>query len=261
MTAIAVWLDGPADAATNMAADECLAAAALERGGLVVRLYGWTSTTISLGAFQTIAEARGCDSITGLPLVRRPSGGGAIVHGSDLTYAAAVPKAHPWGTAPQRFYDALHHALVEVLRRRGVPARLAVPDRSAETSFFCFSRRAGGDVVADIEARDGGRPDVKLMGSAQRRLSAAVLQHGSFLLQTNRDVGPAGRHAGLRDLPGTDWVDEDGWRTTIDDWLERLAESLGRSLDRQPGSFLSTQPPGFAAAREHFAGAQWTARR
>lgn len=261
MTAIAVWQDGPADAASNMAADECLATAALERGGLVMRLYGWTSTAISLGAFQAIAEARECGSIAGLPLVRRPSGGGAIVHGSDLTYAAAVPKEHPWGASPQAFYDALHEALVEVLRRRGVAARLATPDRSAEASFFCFSRRAGGDVVADVHASPGGRPDVKMMGSAQRRLAAAVLQHGSFLLGSNGDVGPAGRHPGLRDLPGTDWADEAGCGTAIDEWLERVAESLGQRVDRQPGPFLATAFPGFTAARGHFAEARWTNRR
>lgn len=261
MTGIAVWRDGPADAATNMAADECLAAAAVARGGLVVRLYGWSSTAISLGAFQTIAEARGCQAIAGLPLVRRPSGGGAIVHGSDLTYAAAVPKDHPWGAAPQTFYDAIHVAWVEILRHRGVPARLAKPDPAVEASFFCFERRAGGDVVVDLDAGDAGRPNAKLMGSAQRRLAAAVLQHGSLLLRSNRDVGPAGRHPGLEDLPGTNWADDEGCRAAVDDWLGLVARSLGQSLDHQAEPFLSTQPPGFAAARERFAGDRWTSRR
>ena len=92
-----VWWDGPADAFLNMAADEALAAESLRHGGPVVRFYGWQPTSVSLGAFQRLADARQVAAIAGTRLVRRPSGGGAIVHGSDLTYAAAVPKGHSWG--------------------------------------------------------------------------------------------------------------------------------------------------------------------
>ena len=73
-----IWWDEPADAFTNMAADELLAAEADRRGCLVVRFYGWEPASVSLGAFQEIAAARACDAIAGVPLVRRPSGGGAV---------------------------------------------------------------------------------------------------------------------------------------------------------------------------------------
>ena len=78
MNTLTIWWDGAADGPTNMAADECLAAEAERRGSLVLRFYGWSDTTISLGGFQKIGDARQVEAIRGVPLVRRPSGGGAI---------------------------------------------------------------------------------------------------------------------------------------------------------------------------------------
>lgn len=261
MSGIAVWRDGAADGATNMAADECLAAAAVDRGGLVIRLYRWETATVSLGAFQPIAAAGACAAITGVPLVRRPSGGGAIVHGSDFTYAAAVPKRHPWGASPQPLYDALHRAMVESLRVWGVETRLADPDPAAEGEFFCFDRRAGGDLVAGLPEAIAEPRGIKLMGSAQRRLADAVLQHGSLLLAENPAVGSAARHRPLAALSTATVSGADGWPTFVDDWLERIGQSLGQPIERQSGSFLESGPRGLAAGRERFAAPRWTNRR
>jgi lipoate-protein ligase A len=261
MSGIAVWRDGPADGATNMAADECLAAEAVRRGELVIRLYRWEKTTVSLGAFQPIAAARDCAAIGGVPLVRRPSGGGAIVHGSDFTYAAAVPKRHVWGASPQVFYDAFHTAMVATLRALGVETRLGEADPAAEERFFCFDRRAGGDLIATQPASGDESPTSKLMGSAQRRLAEAVLQHGSLLLTPNPDVGRAARHRGLADLAAAVELGVDGWPVWTEAWLERLAVALGEPLNPQPGSFLETDPPGLAAGRERLASQRWTCRR
>lgn len=261
MSGIAVWRDGPADGATNMAADECLAAEAVSRGGLVIRLYRWKTTTISLGAFQPIVAARDCAAIAGMPLVRRPSGGGAIVHGSDFTYAAAVPKWHAWGATPQVLYDAFHGAMVATLRAWGVETRLAEADPAVEGQFFCFDRRAGGDLLADHPTPGAESPTIKLMGSAQRRLAEAVLQHGSLLLTPNPDVGAAARHSALANLAGATPMGADGWPAWTDAWLERVAMAAGEPLADQPNSFLKTAPHGLAAGRERFAAERWTQRR
>ena len=212
MNTITIWWDGAADGPANMAADECLAAEAERRGGLLLRFYGWSATTVSLGGFQRIDDARQVDAIRGVPLVRRPSGGGAIVHGSDLTYAAAVPKSHPWGASPQVFYDALHGAMVEVLADHGIQAwpypvggeGLAISADDAATGhdaspFFCFDRRAAGDLVMAGPAKGTFS---KIMGSAQRRLSGVVLQHGSLLVRSNTSVGGPARHPDRRSTWG-----------------------------------------------------------
>ena len=122
-----VWWDEPADGPCNMAADELLAAEAFDRGTICMRIYGWQPVTVSLGGFQRGVEARAEQSIAGVAIVRRPSGGGAIVHGSDLTYAAAVPKTHPWGGRPQLLYDALHETMRQSLGAFGVEAALWRP--------------------------------------------------------------------------------------------------------------------------------------
>lgn len=261
MNGITVWRDGAADGPTNMAADECLAAEAVERGGLVIRLYRWNSTTVSLGAFQPSAAARACDAITGVPLVRRPSGGGAIIHGTDFTYAAAIPRRHAWGATPQALYNAMHEAMIESLRPCGLQTRLAEPDPAAEGAFFCFDRRAGGDLIADHPSPGADSRNIKLMGSAQRRLADAVLQHGSLLLRSNADVGLEARHPGLADLVGHDGVGSSGWPVWVDEWLRRVAAALGQPIEEQPSSFVESGLPDLEVARGRFAASSWTNRR
>ena len=216
-----VWWDDAADGPTNMAADEVLADEAARHGGLVIRIYSWSMPSVSLGAFQPLAAARACVAVSGLPLVRRPSGGGAIVHGTDLTYAAAVPKAHPWGRTPQALYDALHTAMAAVLT-----------DAPAD-AFLCFARRSVGDLVAPPTGQPAAAGDPKIMGSAQRRLGTTVLQHGSLLLSTNRDLGEAARLPGVAELAGRD----DAWepRQIAEPWLNAIARALGAVIERLAG--------------------------
>ena len=266
MNTLTVWWDGAADGALNMGADECLAREAESRGGLLVRCYGWSATTVSLGAFQKIDEARrGISEIQGLQLVRRPSGGGAIVHGSDMTYAAAVPKSHPWGATPQILYDALHGAMADALAGHGIVARpseggasAAQPEtagRDEEASFFCFDRRAAGDLVVD---RPGEPRGVKIMGSAQRRLAGVVLQHGSLLLRHNATVAGRARHPAAADLVGGAMPDHE---TLAREWVRRIADRLGARLDEEPKSFLVGRDADIAKLSQRFREEWWTARR
>lgn len=263
-----VWWDSAADGPVNMAADELLADEAERRGGLVVRIYDWTTTTVSLGAFQPLAEAEACGSIAGLPLVRRPSGGGAIIHGSDLTYAAAVPKAHPWGGSPQALYDALHRSMATVLGEMGVEARLHAPSAAdpPADAFLCFARRSPGDLVASPAGRAPSPNDPKIMGSAQRRLGTAVLQHGSLLLSANRSVGPAGRHAGLAELRSSESssaADARTWDigTIVDRWLDLVAQPLGIVSERQSRPFHSGREHEIQVRAGRFRDPRWTGRR
>lgn len=257
MARLSIWWDGAADGATNMAADEVLAAEAIERGMPVVRLSGWLSPTVSLGAFQGIADARAlaADVAARPALVRRPSGGGAIVHGTDITYAIAIPGGHPWSREAAPLYRAVHGPLVTVLESFGLPARVhdkAGNDGPADSaSFFCFSRRSPGDVVVDLSATVRGGPqrpasdhahqnagaNAKILGGAQRRLAGAVLQHGSLLLRVNRDVPEMWRHEGLEELglPVADTA-----QGLVEAWMNRLATTLGLEATWERGSFAES---------------------
>ena len=255
-----VWWDAAADGPTNMAADELLAEEADRRGSPVVRLYSWSTPTVSLGGFQRLAEAESAAEIAGLPLVRRPSGGGAIIHGTDLTYATAVPRGHPWGRTPQPLYDAFHAAMVEVLRELGFDAHLHTP--SAEDppadALFCFSRRSLGDVVV-------GRPNspiaaaTKVMGSAQRRLGTTVLQHGSLLLASCPAVCGEARHDGLAEIGcgRKDWTGQ----TVADRWLSRVAAAFGIVRKDMTEPFAERHATEIARRGHRFRDPQWTGRR
>ena len=276
---LTIWWDDAADGPTNMAADECLAAEAERRGGLLMRFYGWSETTVSLGGFQKIDDARQIDAIRGVPLVRRPSGGGAIVHGSDLTYAAAVPKSHPWGASPQAFYDALHGAMVTVLADHGIrawpypaggpnPVNRTATIREAEpvvgdarsshdsSLFFCFDRRATGDLV---KAGAVAGTLSKIMGSAQRRLAGVVLQHGSLLLRGNTAVGGPARHPAVADIEGGQPVPEEAGLSRA--WGTRIARGLGVVLREEGAPFRRGRESEVDAVAARFRDERWTARR
>jgi lipoyl(octanoyl) transferase len=284
---VIAWWDPPADGATNMALDEALAAEAARWDRVLVRISTWSEPTLSLGAFQAIAEARAHRALAGLRIVRRPSGGGAILHGSDVTLSVAVPRLHPCGGTPQRLYDAVHEALVAELSACGVEAGLSAggaragSDRvdpapgpaappaagpAAEGPLLCFDRRAVGDVVMPVpDGRSGS--DAKILGSAQRRLRGAVLQHGSLLLAANRLVPEESRHPGLEELHqsgrsggGWAWGSPAG-RRLVQGWLTRLADTLGEGLETPAGRFVPSPEAGYEEGLTRFQQDSWNARR
>jgi len=249
MPALAYHVDPPFDGPTNMAADECLAGD-IPSEGARLRWYDWVSPTVSLGAFQEYGEWQRARCLAGLPVVRRPSGGGAILHGSDLTYAIAVDRGHPAAERPRLLYDAVHGAAVAVLAGIGLYAgRISVEDRTQSERFLCFHRRSEGDVVAG---------DCKVLGSAQRRLPGAVLQHGSLLVAANAGLAEAVRHPGLRELWGDDAGPE---AAVVAEWLAEVAAADDREVEERSGGFAAGRGDAIAAAAGRFSEPRWTERR
>lgn len=143
-----------------------------------LRLYQWSPPTISLGYFQKYADYEALPPPAGeLPVVRRLTGGGAILHDLELTYSIALPMAHELlKEGPNRLYELAHDAVIAALASLQLTtARCAQSDDSgaARGPFFCFERRHCYDVLLGTD---------KIAGSAQRRTRHAVLQHGSIVL-------------------------------------------------------------------------------
>jgi len=165
--------------AENMALDAAVAWGVGE--GLApstLRVYRWEPAAVSVGYAQRPEAAVDRDACArrGLAVVRRPTGGRAVLHDGDVTYAVAVPRRGPWaGLSVAATCRAIHEAVAAGLRRLGVPAALAGPRPAREggRGSLCFATVSSHEVTA------GGR---KLVGSAQRRFHAAVLQHGSIPL-------------------------------------------------------------------------------
>jgi len=173
-----------ADGPHNMAADEVLLQAAVA-GQLSLRFYGWRQATLSLGYFQSVACRLGAADAScvgygpapwptqlasALPYVRRPTGGAALVHHHEVTYALAVPRAVRSETDEA---CCMHRIIAAALTQMGVSCRLAEAGTTGRHPVLCFHQLTPGDVLC------GG---AKIVGSAQRKHRHGLLQHGAVLL-------------------------------------------------------------------------------
>ena len=163
-----------------MAFDEALLDDAERTGRPTLRLYRWSPPCLSFGRNEPARSRYDRTAIErrGLDVVRRPTGGRAVWHDGEVTYAVAAPVA-AFGTLAES-YRAIHARLAAALRALGVPADLAPPRRANPLGAGpCFAAPAGGEVV--VEGR-------KVVGSAQVRRGTAFLQHGSILLDGSQDI-------------------------------------------------------------------------
>jgi lipoyl(octanoyl) transferase len=167
--------------AENMALDEALMERARATGESVVRVYAWSRPTISLGRNQTANGLYDLDRIRelGLDVVRRPTGGRAILHHREITYSVTSPAGESSGLSES--YKSIYVILLDALSRLGVHAAIAAPARkSAPPSMSpCFNEPSAGELTFD------GR---KLAGSAQWRADGALLQHGSILIADDQSI-------------------------------------------------------------------------
>ncbi len=175
-----------------------------------------------------------------------------------MTYSFVASAEHPLATQPATLYEAVHRTLIEVLDGLGVetclygettPGKMAPvadgpPPRSDPQPFLCFQRRSPGDMVAG---------STKIVGSAQRRVRGAVLQHGSLLLS---------RSAAAPELEALDSL----LRTPIDEhelvqrWLAKLAPRLGlRWSEEQLTAQERRRVEELVASK--YGSADWTERR
>src|SRR5437773_4636109 len=173
-------LDPPAEGAWNMAVDEVLLdGVAVGSAPPTLRFYSWTPACLSLGYFQpfSVVDVDGCRGL-GIDIVRRPTGGRAILHDRELTYSVALPASllgHDAGILPS--YRRLSLALQAGLQRLGLDVSLA-PQSEAPTRAVhrpaCFERPSAHDIL--LRRRN-------VVGSAQVRRAGALLQHGSIVLE------------------------------------------------------------------------------
>jgi len=227
-----------------MALDEALMARARRRGDTVLRVYGWSRPTLSLGRNQravglydepTLAER-------GIDVVRRPTGGRALLHHREITYSVTAPCDDTGALLTE--YGRVNALLCSALGSLGVPVVVAAPaSRAAAPSAApCFAEPARGELTLH------GR---KLVGSAQWRDRGAMLQHGSILVDDDQSSiagllretpAPTPRPATLRDALGRapvmsevtdalfravrELVDPDAAPLDIDDDLARDAADM-----------------------------------
>jgi lipoyl(octanoyl) transferase len=173
----------PRSGAENMARDSALQARAARTGETVFSIYSWTRPTLSFGRHQPAAGLYDIEKIrsANVDVVRRPTGGRAILHDHEVTYSVTAPTVD---AEPLRAtYARINRILLDGLGRLGVNAELAsATDRApAPSTRPCFEAPGEGELVACGN---------KLVGSAQWRDDGALLQHGSILVDDDQSSLP-----------------------------------------------------------------------
>jgi lipoate-protein ligase A len=236
-----------------MALDEAILDLAAESASTsYFRTYAWSRPTLSLGYFQRVEEVHSDPRWQSVDLVRRATGGGAIWHHHELTYMIVLAADHPCARPASRLYRTAHGAIAELLRELGLPAgrRGAVeavvdPSRTASSRpFLCFADHDPEDIVSGC---------FKIVGSAQRRRTGAILQHGSIVLRRSERTPELPGACDLAELP------ED-----LVFWSERVGRRVLHALDLCP---VAAEVPWSARSRAEelersvYAMRGWTGRR
>lgn len=230
MTRLQVHFDGARDGAANMARDTSLLETHRAGDDPILRIYRWDPPAVTIGYNQDLA---GFDTdavaAAGYGLERRATGGRAILHADELTYAVVGTSPGPlFGASLHETYMKINAALLSFLSGLGLEADISAGESREQASGMVCFKSAGKHEISV-----GGR---KLVGSAQRRRGDVFLQHGSIL------TGP--RHLDLIGFLG-EKVDRVALAAATTD----LGQLLGRSL-------VPADLDGFAPAlAEAFSGA------
>jgi lipoate-protein ligase A len=225
-----------------MAMDEALAEAVGAGESIpVIRLYGFSPPTLSLGRFQKIKGSYSPEMLRadGITLVRRPTGGHAVLHDNELTYSVALSKGESGamiGRGRKReVYEFIARVLLAGLAELGIKGEINASQRGDLHNPDCF----GSAGEYEITGKDGR----KLIGSAQMTTRRAILQHGSIPLEN------PGRRV-FRYLRGEEHVDsrepsclneEAGRALTFEEVREAFALSIRKILDAQDSSLLPVE--------------------
>jgi lipoate-protein ligase A len=181
-------LDGAMNGSRNMAIDAALLDEVEQSPTprTIVRFYGWQIPTISLGRNQKTDKAVDMDfcRANGIDVVHRPTGGRAVLHDDEITYAVISNDSDSFGDSIYGNYKRVSEALCLGYNRLGVPAVLApetrkVTSRADDADPPCFLSPSRYELMVD------GR---KIVGSAQRRIRRSFLQHGSMPITCDRQA-------------------------------------------------------------------------
>jgi lipoate-protein ligase A len=255
---------GAGDGAWNMAVDEAILRGYVDSGAAkapTLRLYTWRPPTLSLGKGQSpeIGPDLRYLEREGIDLVRRPTGGRAVLHARERTYAVIGAAESPFSGRILETYLQVARALEEALRRLGLRARIAPPTRpcaggGAETAdAACFGATSAHEITVDGK---------KIVGSAQLRGRGAFLQHGSIpirgagdrLARALGDEGPGEERA-------TDLSSCLGREPSFEEIDRALVEGFAVTFSRElrPGG-LTEREAGLAARLRcwKYDSAEWT---
>ncbi|MBN1539418.1 MAG: lipoate--protein ligase family protein [Candidatus Thermoplasmatota archaeon] len=223
-------IDGPLTPAGNMARDEALLRRVIAKGSVpCLRFYQWKPAGLSIGRFQSVGKGVDLEACSryGVRLVRRLTGGEAVLHDDEITYSIIVPLTHPSfeGRGVVDTYRTISRALVKGLVLTGVDSSMAGgaktrPDPAGQG--VCFYTPTIYEIVACGK---------KIIGSAQTREKLVILQHGSIPIDwdINKQL----------EVMGVGPENRDAFRELFKCRATTISEQLGRrpDIDQLVGNF------------------------
>ena len=217
-----------------MAADELLLDS-LGSFDLALRFYTWDKPTVSLGYFQPHSLLASNPRLAALPWIRRASGGEALVHHHELTYALAASSLVT-GSKTTQFQEAFHQIIMDAIQSFGLPSPQApnLEKKLDPSGLLCFLHHTTQDLTLGLS---------KIVGSAQRKRKGGLLQHGGILLQQSPHTPEL---PGVLELTGRSLEPEPlmirivqfcaekmGWNLIFQEWSEsELARIRDLSISR-----------------------------
>ena len=250
-----LYVTEPLDGADNMALDEALLTRARNSDECVLRVYAWAAPTLSLGRHQRAVGVFDRAATAGVSVVRRLTGGRAVLHHREVTYS--VTARADSGDTLRASYSAINGILLDGLQRLGVRAALAQRTKRLPPpgSAPCFELPAAGEIVL------GAR---KLVGSAQLRDGGAFLQHGSILIDDDQSrVAELSAAAIPASAPAATLREALGRAPTLHEVAEALFSAVRARADAQALPFEgdTTLERAVLAARVRYVDDLWTWRR
>jgi lipoyl(octanoyl) transferase len=240
-----------------MALDEALMARARRTGETVLRVYSWAVPTLSLGRNQRARGEYDESALrrAGVEVVRRPTGGRALLHHREITYSVTAPIGPGEGLAAT--YQRINALLLDALGTLGVAAAVARPRIPAPspTAAPCFAEPVTGELVLG---------EGKLVGSAQWRHEGALLQHGSILVDDDQALIPTFMTAAARRTPAPATLRHAlGRAPAIDEVAEALWGAVRSMADGDAAPLLLDAASRRDAERlaERYRDPAWTWRR
>jgi lipoate-protein ligase A len=217
MDQLTLIVDGRCSPIANMQIDlELLQKVESLKSAGILRIYNWQSPAITIGRNQK--EFRPYDNTLDIPVILRPTGGGAVLHFDDITYALAVPTKGIFAQGLIETYSTISKVFAHALFKLGIDVR--VEEGDARSSKICFSRKSPMDVL--IKGK-------KLMGSAQLRTHDHLLQQGVIPISIDKTLTE--KVFGPDALLLTTSIKEHVKTFKLEEFVQHLRESFSFLLD------------------------------
>jgi lipoate-protein ligase A len=247
----------PRSGAENMARDTGLMDRARDTGETVLSVYSWATPTLSLGRNQTASGRYDLDAAKArrIEIVRRPTGGRALLHWHEVTYSVTAPVAND---SLSDSYRRINAVLLEALSRMGVNASIVSGDGPSlpPGELPCFAAPAAGELVVN---------GAKLVGSAQFRENGALLQHGSILLRDDQQMIASLMHpsfADTRPARAATLADALGREPSVAEVASHLFDAVRALEDSSARSLEETETRQYTARHlSEYQNELWTWRR